>query len=294
MNLLFVGLNTVDLQFFIHGFPESNSKTKAHKNEISAGGPATNAAIIAAVLGSESSLISPIGKHSMARFVFKDISRYGVNLLDPIQDLESKPVFASIITDEINGERTIFSYHPENSYDKILDELHLVNLREYKLALFDGFYPDLAIPIARKMRELGITTILDGGSWKPGLSELLPYIDIAICSNDFTTPNATTKKEIVRCLKEFGVKEMAITRGEKPILYDKRGTLEVIEVPKINVLDSLGAGDFFHGAFCYYYAQCNDFKLALQRASLIAGESCKHHGTRSWLNTIEKVLIDIK
>ena len=47
---LFVGLNTVDIQFIVKSFPKANTKTKAHSNEISAGGPATNASVASAVV----------------------------------------------------------------------------------------------------------------------------------------------------------------------------------------------------------------------------------------------------
>ncbi len=283
ISLLFTGLNTIDMQFFVEGYPESNTKIKAHDNDISAGGPATNAAIIASILGANTLLITPIGKHSLTRFITDDITERGVQLFDPIDELISKPIFASIITDQINGERTIFSYFPKQEYSEILNELNIKNLKQYKMALFDGFYPDLAIPLAQKCKELGIKTVLDGGSWKPGMEELLQFIDIAICSNDFHPPEIREKESIFKLLSSFNVSEIAITNGAYPILFNNNNNIEEITVPVVNVIDSLGAGDFFHGSFCYYYAQNNSFKDALIKASVIAGESCKFKGTRTWL-----------
>jgi sugar/nucleoside kinase (ribokinase family) len=280
---LFVGLNTIDMQFFVEGFPCPNSKTKAHRNEIASGGPATNAAIVCAALGVETTLLSPIGKHSLSRFLTDDIVKHGVKLIDPIDNIESKPVFASIITDEINGERTVFSYHPENEYEHLLNELNIENFEDFDIALFDGFYPDLAIPIAKKLKSLNIPTVLDGGSWKPGLDQLLPYIDIAICSNDFSTPFVISRDELIESLQQLGVQHIAITRGEKSILSNTSGKTFNIEVPKVDVVDTLGAGDFFHGAFCCYFATGMDFTTALRKAGIVAAESCRFHGTRSLL-----------
>lgn len=280
---LFVGLNTVDMQFFVDGFPKANTKTKAHRNEVAAGGPATNAAIACAFLGADTTLVSPIGKHSLSRFLMEDIQNYKVRVIDPIEDIDSKPIFASIITDEINGERTIFSYHPENNHQKLIEELNLSNLDSYSIALFDGFYPDLAIPLAKALKEKGITTVLDGGSWKQGLSELLPYIDIAICSNDFKVPETNSENALISKLIEMGVNKVAITKGEKPIVYSEGLEKNEIQATKIEVIDTLGAGDFFHGAFCYYYAIQPNFEAALIKASKIAALSCKYHGTRKWM-----------
>ncbi len=275
------------MQFFVEGYPESNTKIKAHDNEIAAGGPATNAAVIASLLGANTFLITPIGKHSLTRFITDDLTQKGVRIFDPIEDLDSKPIFASIITDQINGERTIFSYFPNQEHSEILNELNITDLNQYDLALFDGFYPDLAIPLAKRCQELGIKTILDAGSWKPGMDELLDFIDIAICSNDFHPPEINDKESVFKILSSHNIAEIAITNGGDPILFKNSGKTEEISVPAIDVIDSLGAGDFFHGAFCYYYAQNNSFKEALMKASVIAGESCKYKGTRTWLNYLD-------
>lgn len=284
---LFVGLNTVDLQFFVNGYPEANTKTKAHRNEVAAGGPATNAALAAAQLGASTTLISPIGKHSLSRFLSNDIRNHKVNLIDPIEHLEAKPIFASIISDELNGERTVFSYHPENNFESIIRELEIDALGDFDIALFDGFFPDMAIPIAKYLQKQGVTTVLDGGSWKPALSELLPFIDVAICSNDFRMPEVDATDKLFERLKTIGLAEMAVTRGEQSILYNTEAGTQEIHIPAVEAVDTLGAGDFFHGAFCYYYAQNNDFKWALKKASEVASFSCKYHGTRTWLEKFE-------
>lgn len=285
---LFVGLNTVDLQFLVDSYPEPNSKTKARKNEICAGGPATNAAITHAFLGGSTVLFSPIGKHSLSKFLVSEIQEHDVEIIDPIKNLEGKPTFASIITEEINGERTIFSYHPQ-SKKKILGELEIPNLDQFSCALFDGFFIDLAIPIAKCMREKGITTVMDGGSWKPGMEELLPYIDFAICSNDFQVVTCSNQLEVAEFMKSFGVQEVVFTNGEHPIMHYSKETVQEIEVKKVEAVDTLGAGDVFHGAFCYFYAVQPSFELALKSASIVAAKSCEHFGTRTWMESFSKV-----
>jgi sugar/nucleoside kinase (ribokinase family) len=69
---------------------------------------------------------------------------------------------------------------------------------------------------------------------------------------------------------------------EKPIKYLSQGKSDAINVPNIQPTDTLGAGDIFHGAFCYYILQEN-FSLALEKAASIAAKSCKYFGTRRWM-----------
>jgi sugar/nucleoside kinase (ribokinase family) len=53
----------------------------------------------------------------------------------------------------------------------------------------------------------------------------------------------------------------------------------------VKVVDTLGAGDFLHGAFCSYYLQLNlNFENALNQAANLATFTCKFEGTRNWIN----------
>jgi sugar/nucleoside kinase (ribokinase family) len=285
---LFVGLNTVDVQFFVQKYPQSNTKTKTDNNEISAGGPATNASIAASHLNCDSTLITPIGKHALSQFLIDDISNNKVDLIDPINNLKGAPVFASIITDESNGDRTIFSSMPENSSDRFIDDLS-IDLSTFNIALFDGFYPEMSKLILKELKKFNVPKVLDGGSWKPGMEKILPYIDIAILSNDFIPPLCETKYDIINFLQSFNIKHIAITNGNKPILmYDNKFFCE-IEVPQVKVADTLGAGDFFHGAFIAFFLSEGNFELALREAAWVASQTCKHKGTRSWLKELEPV-----
>lgn len=275
-----MGLNTVDLQFIIPEYPKANTKSKANHSEIHTGGPATNAAITCAHLGEKVDLITPIGKHIFSEYIFEDIHKYGVHIIDPAAYINSSPVFASIISTLDSGDRTVLSYHPKIqniNYDKLN-----LNFNDYKLAMFDGFYPEIAILIANECHKKGIVTILDGGSWKPGLEQLMDHIDIALCSNDFMPPDTKKPDEIFDLLHRKGVRNCAITRGEQSILYSGDDINSEIEVKPVKVVDTLGAGDVFHGAFCYYYVNGLNFTDALKKASLIAGESCKSYGARQW------------
>jgi sugar/nucleoside kinase (ribokinase family) len=278
--ILFIGLNTVDLQFVVSKYPVVNTKTKANHCEIHTGGPATNAAVTCAHMGEKVDLFTPVGQHIFSEYIIEDIHQYGVHIIDPASHESSDPVFASIISSYDTGDRTVFSYHP-----KIQNKTGLnlnLDLNDYKLVLFDGFYPEFAIPIAKECRTKNIITILDGGSWKPDTDELLNYIDIALCSNDFHPPGSNSSKDTFRKLHDKGIVDIAITRGEKSILYSSNNIGSEIEIEPIQVIDTLGAGDVFHGAFCYYYVNGFNFTESLIKASIVAGESCKSIGARKW------------
>ena len=279
MNGLFLGLLTIDLHFFADHYPEENSKTKVKRFDSYIGGPATNAAITYQFLGGNAQLVTAVGQNSFRSMVYERISQYHVDTFDLKGNEKAEPIFASILTNESSGSRTIFSYNPGKANIEKGNE----SIKESDIALFDGFYIDIAIAQAKECRSLGITTVLDGGSWKKGTKELLKYIDIAICSEDFIPPGVINSEDVTAYLLNSGVKKAAITRGEKSIIANEGEVNLLVEIPHVNVIDTLGAGDIFHGAFCYYYTQNNDFIDALKKASEIASMSCQFRGPRTWM-----------
>jgi len=281
---LFHGLNTIDIQFLLDHYPAVNSKTKARKNGIYVGGPATNASVAFSWLKGKSLLISPVGMHHFTSFISGELYSKDIILLDPIASIKTEPTFASIVSNADSGDRTVFSYHP-SSHEYQYNALPYDSLNDIDIVLLDGFYMKRAIEIARMANEQNIPVVLDGGSWKEGMEELLPLINIAICSSDFFPSGTAKVEEVFDFLMNKGINKIAVTRGKNPIYFSRNGGMEEIEIQKINAMDTLGAGDFFHGAFCYFYAKNGHFQEALQKASKIATLSCTAFGTREWLNT---------
>jgi len=279
MKGLFWGLLTIDLHFFTDHYPVENSKIKAKRFDSYIGGPATNAALTFNNLGGSAKLITSIGENHFNSMVQQDIGQYNIEVKDLMADRKVDPVFASIITNEASGERTIFSYHPP----KLAFNEMIKTSFDFDIALFDGFYIETAIAKARECKDHGITTVLDGGSWKIKTDELLRYIDIAICSEDFIPPGVTQQEDVTAFLINKGVKKIAITRGNKPIIANEGEVNLLVEVPKTDVVDTLGAGDIFHGAFCYYYLKNIGSMGSLEKAAQIASHSCEFHGPRSWM-----------
>lgn len=279
MKGLFHGLLTIDLHFFADYFPEENSKTKVKKFDSYIGGPATNAAITFQHLGGNSQLVTAIGQNSFSSMIYDRINQFKVKTTDLKKSEEVDPIFASILTNESSGSRTIFSYNPPETDSQLEHDIG----NKYDIALFDGFYIKSAIAKAKQCRDQGITTVLDGGSWKNGTEKLLQYIDIAICSEDFMPPRIIHLEDVTAYLLNKGVKKAAITRGGKSIIANEGEVNLLVEIPKVDIIDTLGAGDIFHGAFCYHYIKNSDFQDALKKAAKVAAISCQYRGPRTWM-----------
>jgi len=276
---LFLGLTTYDIIYEVEKRPAANEKTVALEQVTSAGGPATNSAITFSLLGGESTLLSIIGKHPFAQLVRNELKEYSVHSVD-LAPREPTIPFSSIIVEKGTGKRSVVSVNAAGTQIEKLPPDIFKNAPE--ILLVDGHQMALSLAGCIEAQKRGVITVLDGGSWKPRTESLLPYIDHAICSADFAAPKCKSTQETVAFLHDKGVPNIAITRGGKPIITSIFGKEDRVHVPRLSqVRSTLGAGDVFHGAFCYSILELNgDFSLALEKASQVATLSCEHLGAR--------------
>jgi sugar/nucleoside kinase (ribokinase family) len=225
-----------------------------------------------------------IGQHEFRDYMLSKLYEHKIEVTDIIDEINSDTHFSVIISSIKNGERTVFA-SPVMKEQRKRD---IIPIQDFDVCLVDGFLAETAGEITSIAKNSGIITVMDGGSWKTGMEQYLENIEYAVCSSDFFPPGCKTQKEIIGFLHDYGITNIAITRGEKSILAFENGRKKEIAVNKIDAVDTLGAGDVFHGAFCYFLLRDNNFVNALKLASDVAAESCKYYGTREWSFKINK------
>jgi len=278
---LFVGLVTLDFIYLADSPPQNNQKLLATDYTVAAGGPATNAAVTFSYLGNQAQVLGVVGTHPLTALIREDLINYQVALIDLEPSIATAPPVSSIIVTQASGERAVISINAlktQASSNAIPRDI----LSNVDIILVDGHQMAISKAIATTAKKLNIPVAIDGGSWKPGFAEILPFADYAICSGNFHPPNCQNQTDVFAYLQAFDIPDIAITQGEKPIQYLHRGKTGVIDVPQIPVVDTLGAGDIFHGAFCHYILLM-DFPEALSAAANIATQACKSFGTRAWM-----------
>lgn len=301
---LFVGLITLDFLYLATEFPSSNQKIVAADYTVAAGGPATNAAVTFNYLGKTAQICGVLGATPLAGIIRTELMQQGVEIIDLYPESNNLPPISSVIVTQGTGDRAVISLNAsktqaglENLTPEILTEL----LENVGIVLIDGHQLEAGVAIAKLAKSLGIPTVLDGGSWKSGLENILPYIDYAICSDNFYPPHCTQQSEVITYLINQQIKHIAITRGAESIVYvtNNQSNNQLIndlnypvnyqtgeiKIPQTPVIDTLGAGDIYHGAFCYYFLDKSDFIVALTAAVEIARKSCSSFGTRSWITS---------
>jgi len=278
---IFLGLITTDIVYYVPHHPYHNQKMKAERQQSFAGGPATNAAVAFAAFGNKASLISGLGGHILARVAKKDLVDHQVLLIDGSDQPKRPPILSAIMVDLSSGERCIVSSNTDFRNLR-QDAINESILEDADILMLDGYYLPQAIQMAQWARLRHIPVVLDGGSWKEGLETLLPFVDHAVCSNVFAPPGCTDSTSVIAYLHSIGIENIAITQDNEPIIAHCQGETTEIPVMPIKPVDTLGAGDIFHGAFCHYILH-HDFLASLERAGEIASMSCTSLGTRAWI-----------
>jgi sugar/nucleoside kinase (ribokinase family) len=185
---------------------------------------------------------------------------------------------------QATGERAVISLNATRSQAPV-QSIPADILQEIDIVLIDGHQMQVGQAIAQQAKAAQIPIVIDGGSWKPGFEQVLPYADYVICSANFYPPNCATPADVLAYLNALGIPHLAITQGDRPILFFSQADSGQIAVPPVTTVDTLGAGDIFHGAFCHLIGRSN-FPEALKQAAEIAAHACQFFGTRQWMEEL--------
>lgn len=279
---LFIGAATLDLQYLVDGLPAQNIKKPSTDLAVSAGGPAANAAALFARLGGRAHVVAAVGRHPMGRLIKEDLAQDGVELID-LMEGDALPRISSIFVTAADGDRTAVTA-PRTTPALNFVPLDGLDPKSFDVLLVDGMLQQAAIPLCQAARQAGIPVVFDSGSWKEGLEDVLAHVSHAIVGETFRMPGAPTPEAVLVQLQALGVPYVAMTQGGDPIrTLSVDGYKDVPVKPVETVVDTLGAGDFFHGAVAFALARGAGFEEALTEGSLVVADRVQVFGARRWL-----------
>ncbi|UFU05088.1 PfkB family carbohydrate kinase [Ruania halotolerans] len=292
------GLTTLDVTQVVNRLPMPNEKIVASEARLAVGGPAANAALTAAALGAPTILVTALGSGPLADIARAELMAWGVIVEDVGatgpggRAATAGPPISTVLVTAGTGERAVVSTNlrrppggpefapapmPEARLGEILDGAGSV--------LVDGHLIPTSIELCAAARDRGIPTLVDGGSHKPGLAELLAQVDAALLSDDFTWPGEHDPLDAVAAR---GPSLVAQSRGGDPIVvHSTSGGRTEVPVPQIlanEIVDTLGAGDVLHGAWAYAVAtgRWATGTDAITDAASVASRSVRFPGALGW------------
>ena len=291
---VFVGLATLDVVHRVASPPRRNEKVTAVRQDVAAGGPAAGAAVTYAALGGRARLITALGTGTVAGLVRAELVERGVEVVDVAPGSAVPAPVSAVQVDVQTGERAVVSmdaaaHRVEAPAD--LDEL----VRGAAVVLVDGHHEALAAAAARSAAAErdgrgAPRLLLDAGRWRPVMAELMPLADVVICSDDFRLPGVEGSAQTAAGLRDMGVPTVVVSHGGAPVEWWEQGQSGTVEVPVVPVLDTLGAGDAFHGAYAHAVARGLPTPRAAGAAAAVAAHRVGVVGPRDWLDGLPQVL----
>jgi len=297
-DILCAGHAAYDLYFFLAAYPEENGKYETADGMECGGGPAANAAVLAARWGLVAAFAGTVGGDAYGRLVAEEFRAAGVDIsLLRLLPGAATPVSA-ILVNLSNGSRTVVNRRssPALPADPEIDAAALKALAP-RVMLFDGHAPELAAAAMAACPEA--ITILDAGSVRPGTELLAPRVDYLIASEKFAR-GATGIADLhspegaaaaLKGLRELNPRAtVAITVGERGAYYLDGRQVRHVPALKVKAVDTTAAGDIFHGAFAYGLARGYPAAAAMELAAAAAGLSVTRRGGRPSIPALEEVL----
>ena len=283
---VFVGLATLDVIHRIAKAPAANQKITSSEQFVAAGGPAANAAVTFAALGGDATLVTALGDDPVADLIRADLLAYGVTVVDAAAGTTRAVPVSAVSVVESTGDRSVVSLDAVNSDATPPAELDAL-VAGADVVLVDGHHPLLARAAARHSRDRSTPLVVDAGRWKPVMGDLVEYATDMVCSNDFHTPGDDTSEATAATLVGAGVRTVVVTHGGDPVQWWSDGESGTVPAEPVVVVDTLGAGDAFHGAYSYFSTQGGGgVAERIERSAHVAALRCSMVGPRAWLSEL--------
>lgn len=284
--ILSVGLSCLDHIWQVAQFPPVQSRTHAEHYHLQGGGAAATGAVAIARLGMDVELWSVHGDDANGQHATAELERYGVNC----QNIRVPPhsvTFVSGILVTPEGERYIFPYRGQGLEDSA-EGLDL-DLSRFDCVLTDARFPVLNEAVLQAAREQGIPVVGDFGNTKNW--HLTKYVTHLIASEECAAEilGRNQPEAALDALRQFDEQLVGITLGEQGFLYKLGDKVRHIPALPVDVIDTNGAGDVFHGAYAYALALDWDDEVCALFASVTAALSCETLGSRNGIPTAADV-----
>ena len=281
VHVLCIGLPVRDLTFAVEAVPGRGQKFPSQRFAQIIGGNALNAAIGVSRLGGRASMTGPMGDKSETadQFLFDDLAKEGIDSAHLVHMPGLVTPISAVMIDP-SGERTIVTFRdPELWKVKLPD--HDLLLKDCNAILVESRCAGFATELCIEARHRGIPVVVDIDSTlsqREGLltaSSHLIFSDDALQSTAGITDNLKALQKMATLTSSF----LAVTRGPRGTLWlDEHGHPKETPAFPVHTVDTLGAGDIFHGAFALEFAGGKSVPEALRFASAAAALKCTRYG----------------
>ncbi len=293
IKVICIGHASYDMYVKVDEFPKENDKLRFVNKIACGGGPASNAAYLLGKWGASSTFAGVVGNDVFGNRIKKELESVGVDTRYMETSFEKDTTISLVIVNSKNASRTVIN---------VADEY-------VKLKKFDfDFQPDLILvdghdhyasksTIERFPKAI---SVVDADRYTKDIEDICMKVNYIVCSKAFAEAatkmsidynNTSTLVNVYDELRnKYDHQNIVVTLEEHGAMYMVDNQIKISPALKVDAVDTTGAGDIFHGAFCYGIANGYPLEKAIKYGNIAAGLSCQTMGARLSVPKLDDVV----
>lgn len=287
--ILCVGSAVLDYVYAVDAMPSRPEKYRARNLVVVGGGVAANAAVAVARLGGEAMLAARLGQDVAGTEVIRGLTEEGVDC-SLVRILPGRQTSVSAVMVDARGERMIVTYS-DPTLPKDADWLPGRLPEGIRAVHGDTRWDSGSAHAFRLARDAGVPSLLDGdrAPMVPGLLDAATHVAFSVQG----LREVTGIEDPVEALKARAASGAtnwnAVTVGARGVYFLENGVVVHEPAPDVAVVDTLGAGDTWHGAFVLALAEGMGERAGVRFANAVAALKCTRFGGRNGIPTRAEV-----
>lgn len=287
-DVLGFGAVAVDDLIFVDQYPAVDSKEPICSRERHGGGNTGTALVTISRLGGNPAFYGALGSDELSAFTIQELNREGVNCDEVVRDMGGSPVYSIGIIERHSGRRTIL-YDVSGQVAPPLQSNILGKIPLARVVFVDHTMPELALGVCRNAHLVGVPVVADieravvakHASQVEALSKVVDHLVINL-EMGRQLSGRNDPLEIVTYLSREGHAAVVVTDGDQGCWFSGTEQKTVAHYPalKVEVVDTLGCGDVFHGAYAYGLAKGLNLSERVKVATIAAGLKATKAGGR--------------
>ncbi|MEN6424275.1 MAG: PfkB family carbohydrate kinase [Phycisphaerales bacterium] len=287
IDVLGLGSVTVDFVGTVEAWPGRGVKTMLDRFTICDGGLVGTALVAVSRLGGKAAFAGKLGRSELARRAIEAFRGESVDTSFVIETQDAEPIVAVILIDRMGGQRNIFWTRQGVQYPMPGELPQQDWVRRTRVLLIDFESGPAGIEAARVARRHRIPVVIDVERDEPHVAEAMRVSSHVIVSEEFASGYTGRRSvgEMLVALRTDPQQVVIITRGERGCIGSSGEGDFSLPAFRVDVMDTTGCGDTFHGAFSLALARGQGVVPAARFASGAAALCATQLGGRSGIPT---------
>ena len=293
MRVLGVGHCTLDYIGVVDRFVEPDFKKEFLQFSTQGGGAAATAMVALSRWGIATGFVGKVGSDQRGDEIERTLAEEGVDTRGLVHQNGGVSQMSFIVVESSTGRKT--TYITTGTVEELTpSEVDASILDGVEIMLCDSTHTEAEMQLMRAAKERGVTVVLDASAMSPDIREAVAHADYLVASERFASQFAGVGEleSLCHALLERGPSTAIVTLGNEGSVAMSSSDRKLVReeaYEDVNVVDTTGAGDIYHGAIIYGILQKWDLARIVRFANVAAGLSCEGIGGRSAIPSVEEV-----